>query len=266
MRLALSSLLLISACNFYSGPSAVRPITTLTQDPVQVVGPTGATGSQGTQGIPGVAGTNGMDGAQGLPGMDGLPGEAGPTGAAGVQGVQGVAGPRGLQGPPGQAAAGSGGIQVVTSNGTVLGRLMTPSRGLERAMLTNNGVVLGYEAVGGHIVVRNELTSSFYYQSADCSGSPLVNTSDANEGALEDVFTVNDNNPLNVNNGGIYNGDLSSPGAKLYQFDLPITVIVGSHWAGSVCSATGYTQTWMYSPYHDTGLQVPQPYGPLHLQ
>jgi hypothetical protein len=80
-------------------------------------GATGATGSQGAMGAPGPMGPAGAPGAMGPAGVQGV---AGSTGAAGSPGPAGPQGPRGATGPQGPASA--GGILVLDSNGTTIGK------------------------------------------------------------------------------------------------------------------------------------------------
>jgi hypothetical protein len=144
-------------------------------------GPAGAIGLQGPQG------QAGPQGIQGLPGFNGAQGPAGPAGAQGVTGPQGPSGPTGAIGATGPQGPAGNGVQVVDSNGTVLGTL-----------LAVNQVVM---KIGGHSVLITAAISGiqaydasrffFYHTSADCSGTRYFIP-----GNLPDPAYIDNNNLL----------------------------------------------------------------------
>ncbi len=110
-----------------------------------------------------IPGPQGIQGIQGEPGQDGLPGEQGPVGSAGPS------------------------LKVVDANGTEVGLLISIegdnlsvwSRELIIHLIINAGT--GNYSIPG-------ITGDTYYESSDCSGTPMI------EASLFEVFSIASNN------------------------------------------------------------------------
>jgi hypothetical protein len=140
-----------------------------------------------TPGTP--AGPAGPQGPQGPQGSVGVPGPIGPQGAAGPQGPAGAKGATGPQGPPGV-----GGILVVDSNGSTVGRWT----GQTSALMNINGslvnVLLDYQIPlvppQSGFYTQDVVDVVFWHLTADCSGPRYLPVSGGPYGTYQ-IFTVN---------------------------------------------------------------------------
>lgn len=162
-------------------------------------GERGFQGPQGTQGLNGIKGDKGDTGAQGLPGQKGDKGDKGDTGAQGSQGIQGIPGlqgqkgetgaqgPQGIQGPKGdkgekgdqgpQGPQGTSAPSVTyhTSNGTLVGRVLSMSFNSSTATIASSPVVVLND--GTLVTITNMDSGSVakvpgqLYTTTDCTGT-----------------------------------------------------------------------------------------------
>jgi hypothetical protein len=148
--------------------------------PTGAQGPQGATGPQGAMGPPGPAGATGAAGAQGPAGSQGPTGPQGAQGPTGSQGPSGPTGPQGATGPQGPASA--GGVLVVDSNGSTVGKLVTFAGHTPLSALMNiqgHSVLLGIDealnSATGFVVV-DVSNQYFVHVASDCSDARLRDT------------------------------------------------------------------------------------------
>lgn len=110
-------------------------------------------------------------------GTQGPPGERGPTGPPGPAGTPGQPGPAGTPGPPGprgpEGLASTSGIVVKDSRGYLVGPIVsvTPTIVVRRV-----GDILLSLGVLSDGFTSASLAPQVYYQSSDCTGTPLLLT------------------------------------------------------------------------------------------
>ena len=182
-------------------------------------------------------------GPQGPVGPAGAQGAQGPSGAPGPQGPTGAAGPPGAQGPPGPQGPAGPTFVVRDATGTMVGVFLdsdNPTAGGEE-----NRRVRVARTVAGNVVVfdvkRNGAVTTIpriYYGSTDCTGQPLLDTS--NGAATRSVDLVQ---PLQVTVGnaglptGYYQIDDASPRTARSEEEDPSPNVPSS------CSAISRTTT-----------------------
>lgn len=109
---------------------------------------------------------------------DGPKGDPGPRGPEGPQGPQGVQGPTGPTGPAGPAGPG---LVVTDSPGggappNVLGPLVGYDQGSSTMSFFRDGIVWPVDPGTGAIRYAFPQGSTFFFETADCTGTPWVNT------------------------------------------------------------------------------------------
>lgn len=163
-----TTLIAIPAKN-YDQPGAYLLSLTTVNKTVQfevTLGIKGPKGDKGNQGENGTQGPQGLQGIQGVKGETGTQGITGPQGLIGATGAVGATGPQGIQGTKGNTGP-AGGLVLVDSLGNEVGN-MFDSRNAVRQI--DSTVYLIY--FDGRDIYRN-FTLDAYYESKDCSGSPL---------------------------------------------------------------------------------------------
>lgn len=120
-------------------------------------------------------GVNGTKGDRGPKGDPGTPGARGPTGDKGATGATGQRGPKGDKGDPGDPAPA---MSLLDANGDSLGRLLWIDSG-QFSVLTDDELILRYDANGKVRSANGNQTVSLYYESADCTGTPLAESGQA---------------------------------------------------------------------------------------
>jgi hypothetical protein len=123
------------------------------------------------EGGPKASGPAGPAGPVGPAGPAGPQGVAGPAGPQGPAGPSGPIGPAGPQGPAGPAATGDiGGLRVVDSRGTLVGYFVAAAG--DFAVVPINDSWYRFQIAPSGFVTST--LSTFFFESADCTGTPFV--------------------------------------------------------------------------------------------
>jgi len=229
------------------GSTGATGATSTVAGPVGATGSTGATGATGaTSTVAGPTGTTGPVGPTGATGatstVAGPAGATGPTGATGTTGATGATGWIGVPGAPGApGATGSTGatgpsgtgLTVRNSSGVSLGTVVGLNVGNDSFtnVITSTGHYV-QTAFNGAIIN----TSQLYFASADCTGTPYLNSGSTTQLRSRYAKTV----LYSFNTGSAYT--LSAPNANglataKTQATIGIVVASGEDAGTGICTA-----------------------------